>query len=358
MPRIIAVGTAVPPYELRQIEARQFAKRLFGETFPGIERLLKIFENTAIATRYVSKPLEWFERDHSFQEKNEAYVETACRLGAEAIQRCLAQTDITLDEIDHLLVVSTTGMATPSLDARLINYLGLRSDVKRTPIWGLGCAGGAAGLARAAALAKACPGDRVLLVAIECCSLTFRRQDRSKSNLVATSLFGDGAAAVLVKEGTGEARSDGAYWEVTDAASYCWPDSLDVMGWDFMDDGMKVIFSRDIPTLIKQEVKGVLEPFLATHQLTVPRLDRLYMHPGGKKVLEAYEEALGMSPDKLASAYRVLKQYGNMSSATVLFVLEQDMRQPLLPGERGLLAALGPGFSLEMVLLQAKGREG
>jgi alkylresorcinol/alkylpyrone synthase len=130
------------------------------------------------------------------------------------------------------------------------------------------------------------------------------------------------------------------------------------MGWDFMDDGMKVIFSRDIPTLIKQEVKGVLEPFLATRQLTVPRLDRLYMHPGGKKVLEAYEEALGMSPDKLASAYRVLKQYGNMSSATVLFVLEQDMRQPLLPGERGLLAALGPGFSLEMVLLQAKGREG
>ncbi|MFC7443191.1 type III polyketide synthase [Laceyella putida] len=354
MPRIIAVGTAVPPYVLHQTEARTFAGSLFGEAFPGIERLLKIFENTAIDTRHVSKPLAWFEEEHSVQEKNQAYIETACRLGTEAVRRCLAQAGCHPTEIDHLLVVSTTGLATPSLDARLINQLGLRKNVKRTPIWGLGCAGGAAGLRQAAAVAKAWPTDRVLLVAVECCSLTFRRQDHSKSNLVATSLFGDGAAAVLV---SGEARKGGpptVRWEVVDAASHCWPDSLDVMGWDFMDDGMKVIFSRDIPTLIKQQVKGVLDPFLASHQLTMTRIDRLFMHPGGKKVLEAYEEALGMTRAKLAGAYEVLKKYGNMSSPTVLFVLEQAMRQPLQPGEMGLLAALGPGFSLETVLLQAK----
>lgn len=354
MPQIIAVGTAVPPYVLPQAEVRSFAGRLFGEAFPGIERLLKIFEHTSIETRHVSKPIAWFEEEHSLQEKNEAYLEMACQLGAEAIKRCLEQVDCSPTEIDHLLVVTSTGLATPTLDARLIHRVGMRPDIKRTPLWGLGCAGGAAGLARAASLAKAYPNERVLLVAVECCSLTFRRQDLSKSNLVATSLFADGAAAVLLTKAVPKGVLAEAGWEVIDAASYCWPDTLDVMGWEFRDDGMKVIFSRDIPMLIKQRVKGALEPWLSSHQLTMEQIDHLFMHPGGKKVLEAYEEALGIAREKLAGAYEVLRAYGNMSSPTVLFVLQQGLQPPPTPGETGLLVALGPGFSLETLVLQAK----
>jgi alkylresorcinol/alkylpyrone synthase len=353
MPRLLSVGTAVPPYPLKQEEAQSFARELFQESLPRIERLLPIFRNAAIRQRWLSRPKEWFEQPHPFSERNEAYVKTAVQLGEKAIRRCLEPLEIAPQEVDHIILVSTSGLATPSLDARLINQMGMSAHVKRTPIWGLGCAGGAAGLARAYEYARAFPDETVLLVAVELCSLTFRQRDRSKSNLVASSLFGDGAAAALVAGETSRPIAAGATGPlIVDAMSTIWQDSLDVMGWDVTDDGLQVIFSRDIPAIVKQEMQPVVERFLDRRGLTVDQVERYIAHPGGAKVLHAYEETLGLSGEAFRHAKSVLEENGNMSSATVLFVLEKELEEMHHPGTYGLVTALGPGFSSEMLLLR------
>ncbi|WP_309866075.1 type III polyketide synthase [Desmospora profundinema] len=353
MPRILSVGTAVPEYVLDQDEAKQFAGGLFRESFSDIERYLPIFEHAAIRTRRLSRPRTWFEEERSFRERNRAYTEVACRLGEEAIRRCLRPVGLDPCEVDHLIFVSTSGLATPSIDARMVNRLSLQRHVKRTPIWGLGCAGGASGLSRAYEYARAFPDSRVVLLAVELCSLTFRRNDQSKSNLVATSLFGDGAAAVLVTGDEAEVpyKPKGSP-RVVDTMSTTWPDSLDVMGWDVADDGLKVVFSRDIPGIVRQEVRPAIQSFLDRSGLGLEQLGRLIAHPGGAKVLAAYEEALELPRESLRHAHAVLGQYGNMSSATVLFVLERELQEDHLPGTAGLLTALGPGFSSELMLLE------
>lgn len=350
MARIVSVGTAVPKYEVDQREAREFARGLFREAFADIDRLLTIFDHAAIERRRFSQPRPWFEQDHSFAERNSAYVEAACNLGEEAIRRCLKEAGLTPREVDHFIFVSSTGLSTPSIDAHLVNRLGMNPRVKRTPLWGLGCAGGAAGLARAFEVARAFPERRVLLLALELCGLTFRRNDLSKSNLVATSLFADGAAAVLVAGEKASVSKDGP--RILDAMSMTWPRSLDVMGWEVVDDGLKVIFSRDIPSIVRREVRPVVEEFLRRWELTPDRVERYIAHPGGPKVLSAYEEALSLKETALSSARSVLRAYGNMSSATVLFVLERELREKPGKGAYGLITALGPGFSLELLLIR------
>ncbi len=352
MAQILSVGTSVPPYELKQEEVRQFAHKMFAERFSDIDRLLHIFENTAIERRRFSKERAWFEQDHSFSERNREYIEIACQLGEEAILHCLNQVQLTPSEVDHLIFVSTTGLATPSIDAHLINRLEMNPYVKRTPVWGLGCAGGAAGLARAYEIARADPESKVLLLTLELCGLTFRRKDLSKSNLVATSLFADGAAAVLV---TGEKvtlpnKAKGP--RILDTMSMIWPDSLDVMGWEMKDDGFKVVFSKDIPTIVRREVRAVVDSFLSRSGLSLDDIGCYITHPGGKKVLAAYEEALSLNKGALDQAHSILRSFGNMSSATVLFVLDQELKLAHEVGTYGLLMALGPGFSTEMVLIQ------
>lgn len=350
---ITSIGTSVPPYEMRQNEAKSFVKGLFASSFAQIDRLLTIFENTSIDTRRFSKPKRWFEEEHSFAERNQAYIEMACQLSEEAILRCLAKARVKPKEVDHLIFVSTTGIATPSIDAYLINRLQMNLHVKRTPIWGLGCAGGVAGLVRALEYAKAFPDERVLLVAVELCGLTFRRNDHSKSNLVATSLFGDGAAAVLISGEKVEVRGEVSNLpRYVNSMSTIWPDSLDVMGWDLTDDGLKVIFSKDIPTIVRKKVKPVIEKFLLENGLDINQLEKVISHPGGQKVLLAYEEVFQLPSDYFQLAYDVLRKYGNMSSATVLFVLDEEMKQQHRSGEHGLMMALGPGFSAECLLLQ------
>lgn len=352
MARILSVGTSVPSYELTQDEVRQFARDLFSEEFTDIDRLLRIFENTEIERRRFSKERKWFEMDHSFAERNGAYIEVACQLGEEAILNCLNAVQLSPQDVDHLIFVSTTGVATPSIDAYLINRLRMNRHVKRTPVWGLGCAGGAAGLARAFEYATAFPKSRVLLLSLELCGLTFRRQDLSKSNLVATSLFADGAAAVLV---TGEQAKIGGLPKgprILDTMSMTWPDSLDVMGWELEDDGLKVVFSKDIPTIVQKEVRSAVEFFLKRSGLSLGNIERYITHPGGKKVLAAYEEALSLNEGALNHARGILRSFGNMSSATVLFVLEKELKERHDEGTYGLLTALGPGFSSEMVLMQ------
>ena len=355
--RLVALATAVPPHQVGQDEARDFARHLFREVLrQDDERLLAVFDHAGITNRNVCAPLDWYAHDHSFAEKNALYVDHAVRLGGQVARDVMRRAGIGPGDVDHLVFVSSTGIAAPSVDARLANLLVLRSDVHRTPIWGLGCAGGAAGLARAREFALADPGARVLLIALELCSLTFQRNDLSKRNLVAASLFGDGAAAALVVAGE-DTRSNGTHGrrplDLVAASSTFWPDTLDVMGWDVDGAGLHVIFARDIPTIVRERVRPGLAEFLGRHDLTFDSLDHVVTHPGGMKVLAAYQEALGLAPEALAHARAVLRDHGNMSSPTCLFVLERFLEaQAIASGETAVLSALGPGFCAEYVLLR------
>jgi alkylresorcinol/alkylpyrone synthase len=349
MSRISAVGTAVPRHRIGQEEAQKFCHALFQEAFPDIERLLPVFGNALVQARYFSVPPEWFESEHSFAEKNQLYIQTALEVGEAAIKACLDRAGLGPQDIDHFFFVSTTGLATPSLDARLINTLKLRSNIRRTPIWGLGCAGGVAGLSRAYEYTSAFPRERALMLALELCGLTFQRNDLSKSNLVATSLFGDGAAAVLV---SGSETGDQGP-RIVSSRSTLWYDSLDVMGWDVNDNGLKVLFSRDIPSIVRNLVLPALKDFLGACGTSIGELRHIIAHPGGAKVIEAYEQTLDLHDGQMDRARDVLRRYGNMSSPSVLFVLAEFIEaQAIRPGEYGLMTALGPGFSSEMILLQ------
>ncbi|OAJ72483.1 chalcone synthase [Brevibacillus sp. SKDU10] len=350
MPRIVSIGTANPHYTITKQESKEFSRRFFQEHFSDIERLLQVFESAEIENRSFSTPLEWFEKPHDWAEKNQLYVQQALELSVRAIEQCLERAGVTADAIDHVIMVSSTGIAAPSLDALLFNRLPFRSNLKRTPVWGLGCAGGAAGLARGFAFAKAHPSERVLVCCVELCGLTFVHGDRSKSNLIATSLFADGAAAVLLY-GDEQAVSDHVP-AILSTHSTIWRDTVDVMGWDVREEGLRVVFSKDIPTLIKDKMKPEMESFLRREGKDYCRVDRIIAHPGGSKVLQAYEQALQVPSDRLRHAKEVLRDHGNMSSCTVLFVLERELREEHQPGEIGLLLALGPGFSCEQVLLE------
>ncbi len=343
------MATAVPENRVEQSTARDFAKRIFSSRAADIERLLSVFDNSHIQTRYFSRSLEWFEQPHSLSEKNQAYIESSTKLSFDAAHKLFEKTGTPLDEIDYIIYVNTTGLATPSIDARLINLLGLRPNVRRLPVWGLGCAGGAAGLSQAYHHLLGHPNEKVLLIACELCGLTFLHDDYSKSNLVATALFGEGAAAVLL---TGaDAREDGI--EIVATNSRFFPDSLDVMGWNILDSGLQVIFAKQIPDIIEKHALSDLSEFLNENNLKLTDISRFLFHPGGAKVIEAYQKALGMSNGDLSISSDILRDYGNMSSVTVLFVLEEYFQKyGINNNSYGLVSALGPGFSSESLLLK------
>lgn len=353
-PRLTSLATALPPHVVGQDQAREFVERLFGEAFADDRRLFAVFDHAGIERRHVCMPLEWYGEPHHFGEANECYVEHALTLSAQVARDALERSGLAPEDVDQIVFVSSTGIATPSLDARLANTLGFRRDVRRTPLWGLGCAGGAAGLARAREFAVADPETRVLLIAIELCSLTFQRGEPSRRNLVATSLFSDGAAAAVIAgaQASIPARPHPPL-ALRASRSTLWPDSLDVMGWEVDQHGLHVVFSRDIPTIVRDWVRPDFESFLAQHGLRLETLDRVIAHPGGPKVLAAYEQALGLPRRALRHSEEVLRLCGNMSSPTCLFVLERALaaNEPG-PGETAVLAALGPGFASEYVLLE------
>ena len=353
----MSLATASPPYTVSQADAREFARQLFRDILTDDrERLLDVFATTGIASRQVAAPLEWYGIDHDFAERNDLYVENAIALGRQVADRALERAGLTARDLDHIVFVSSTGIAAPSVDARLANLLGVRSDLRRTPIWGLGCAGGVAGLARARQFALAEPGSRVLLIALELCSLTFQRNDLSKRNLVAASLFGDGAAAALVvADETPPSPNGHPHLHLDAAASTFWQDTLDIMGWEVDGAGLHVVFSRDIPTVVRQRVRPGIEAFLAGQSLTLADLDHVVTHPGGTKVLAAYQDTLDLAPGALDHARGVLRDHGNMSSPTCLFVLERFLAAGTIgAGDRALLSALGPGFGAEYVLMRAE----
>ncbi len=346
IPRLLAVTTTVPPYPLDQNDVVERVKLLFGQS-PDLDRLLPVFLNTGIHRRYSCVPLEWYDRAHGWPERNRIYLASALDLLEAATERVLSATDRHKDDIDSIVVVSTTGIATPSLDALLTERMGLRRTVERLPIFGLGCAGGVVGLARAASQAAVAPGKVVLFLVVELCALSFRRDDWSKSNIVATALFGDGAAAALLStEGEGPA--------MVAAGEYTWPGSLDVMGWDVTDDGLRAIFSRDIPNLVTTQLRDAASQFLARHGLAIGEIDRFVCHPGGAKVIEALEHAFGLAQGALVEARAVLRDYGNMSASTVMFVLDRMLAKTRATGaswERALMNALGPGFTAGFLVL-------
>jgi alkylresorcinol/alkylpyrone synthase len=348
LPRLCALATAVPPHRLDQEEVERRAAKWFRDA-PDFDRLLPVFANSGIRRRYSAMPLDWFEEAHGWADRNRIYIAAALDLIEAAAGRALDRAGVGLDEVGAIVTVSTTGIATPSLDALLIERMGLPRTVQRLPIFGLGCAGGALGLARAAAIAATIPEKAVLLLVVELCTLQFRRDDLSRSNIVATGLFGDGAVAAVVRgDGGGEGHA------VIASGEYLWPRSLDVMGWDVAEDGLKAIFSRDIPRLVTCRLGPVVDDFLGRHGLAVCDIDRFVCHPGGPKVIEACEAVFDLPAGSLVEARRCLAEFGNMSAASVLFVLERLLARD--SGEvwrNALLTAFGPGFSAGFVVLGA-----
>lgn len=348
MPALEALGTAVPGPPVLQSEVRRRAEEILAQLAPELVEKLSIFESVGIRKRHLAKPPEWYLEPHGWAERSAVYHEVGLDVLERAAREALDRAGLPPSAVDGVVLVSTTGISTPSLDARLANRMGLRPDVARVPVWGLGCAGGVAGLRVAAELARANPGKRYLLLAMELCSLAFNLNDMSVRALVATTLFSDGAAAALVR---GDATEGAALAQVGDSASHQWPGTEDVMGWDVQDDGLRVVFSRRIPDVTSTRLPAVVRAFLKSAGLDEPA--RYVFHPGGTKVLDAYESGLGLAPDALDAARVVLREYGNMSSPTVLFTLEESLRRaPLRPGESALLAALGPGFTAELGLLR------
>lgn len=343
-PRLLSLATAVPAHRIRQDEIKAWAGRFFKDQGgAAVERLLPAFDNAGIATRYSCVPLDWFDSDHGWEAKNRLYVDNATDLLERAAREALDRIALPAQAIDAVVTVSTSGIATPSLDARLMGRLGLRPDVTRLPLFGLGCAGGVLGLARAAELTAARPGRHVLFLVVELCGLTFRHADRTKANIIATALFGDGAAAAVVGS-----TGDGPL--LTGWGEHTWPDTLSVMGWTVEDDGLGVLFSQDIPALVRREMRIATQAFLKARDTTLEDMESFIVHPGGAKVIAALEESFGLAQGALVHARGVLKDYGNMSAATVLFVLERTLAAGR-PG-RALMSALGPGFTVGFVTLE------
>ena len=350
MSMIRKVVTENAPYHVDQKEIVSVVRNLFGGHYTDIERLLKVFGNGQIEGRYFAAPLEWFEEERGLEEKNRLYVEEAVKMGSLAVSRCLKEAQVDKEDVDAFIFVSSSGMSTPTIDARIMNVLQMPQHVKRIPLWGLGCAGGASGISRADDYCRAYPDAVVLVLCLELCSLTFQRSDTSKSNLIGTSLFADGAACALV---TGDGVSlPGEGFHIKDTQSTLMRDSEDVMGWDVKDEGLHVVFSRDIPKIIEKWLKPNVDLFLDKISRTSSDITHFIAHPGGKKVLSAYENSLGLAIGKTAISRAVLAKYGNMSSPTVLYVLKDFMEKKPQQGEEGLLTALGPGFSSEMLWLE------
>lgn len=356
---IYSIGRGIPANKVNQEQVAELVQQIFPYDKREMRRLLPVFERAKIKERQLVVDLEWFLKKRSFEEKNNLYESHAIRLSLEAIDDCLTnehftRENIPYEEIDFIVYVSSTGITTPSLDAHILNERSFREDITRVPMWGLGCAGGAIGLSRTADFLKAHPTKTALLVCCELCSLTFQREDTKKSNLVGTALFGDGVSAtLLVGTDSDLARKKNKILpKIIQSHSLTKKSSTDVMGWKVTDGGLEVIFSRNIPKLVKTLWKDHLDNFLQKNGLQKENVHSVIAHPGGRKVLEAMEEPGGITREQLKYSFDVLYHHGNMSSVTVLYILYEWMKENIPEGSKSLLSALGPGFSSESLLLE------
>ena len=341
---LLSLATSVPPHTFLQKDVLAAAWDIFGSRFPDYDRFAGIFTNTGIVKRHGVKPFEWYLEPRGWPERTEAFLEGAEALFVDVAGKALADAGLMATDVDTVVTVCSTGIATPSLDARVARRMGFRSDVSRVPVFGLGCAGGASGLSIASRLAQARPGTNVLLVTIELCSLALRLDELTKANIIATSLFGDGAAAIVLRAG------DGGATRIEHTGEHLWPDTLDVMGWSVDPLGFGVILRRTVPEFVAERLKPALTKILARMQLSIAEIDKFICHPGGAKVINAIESALALDQGTLEHERQVIADYGNMSAPTVLFILERA-RAKGLPA-RSLLTALGPGFTASCVSLR------
>jgi alkylresorcinol/alkylpyrone synthase len=364
---VLAVASASPEHRTTQAEAKQFARSFFtGDGSdspdmsttpdgPGLERLLAAYDNAGVETRWLGRPLEWLTQRRSLPRKNAAYVEQALLLSQRCASAAIEQSGVARSEFGAIVFASSTGISTPSLDAKLVQTLDLPRDIARVPLWGLGCAGGGAGLARARALALGL-GKPVLLIACELCSLTFVHGDRRSANVIAVALFGDGAAATVVAPEPWWQPERGP--ELLANFSRLLDDSEALMGWDLEDEGLRVRFSPAIPDVVLELGIQLFEDAAALIDRKASDFRHLLFHPGGRRVLDVYEKVLGLETGSVGDLGRlhhsraVLREHGNMSSPTVLFVLERFLADTPASGEPGLLLSLGPGFCAEGVVFR------
>jgi len=340
---LLSLSTAVPPHVVEQAGAKALARRAFARK-NLFDRLSGVFDNAAIARRHLVASPDWYEQPHGWAERNALYLAASEELFERAARDAIARAGLSPRAIDGVITVSTTGIATPSLEARVGQRLGLRNDVRRVPVFGLGCAGGVSGLALAARLAVADPGSNWLFVTVETCSISIRLDSNDPAAVVATALFGDGAAAAVVRAG------GGGLARITGSAEKTWPDTLDIMGWRVEDPGLGVVFDRAIPPFIEAELAEAVADMCAGLGVAREDVSRFCCHPGGAKVIEAIETSLGLPQGELDLERSVLNDFGNMSAPTVLFVLERLIERGL--PERALMTAFGPGFTCSGLLLE------
>jgi len=352
--RIASVGSALPPHYYDQQTLLAALQEHWGQRHHNLERLERLHRNVLVGGRHLALPLEEYDALATWGDANDAWIRVAQEVGGAAVLDALERAGLGVDDVDALLFVTVTGVATPSIDARLINRLGLPTRLKRYPIFGLGCVAGAAGIARAADYVKAWPDQVAVLLSVELCSLTLQRQDLSVPNLIASGLFGDGAAAVVV---TGDERPPVAGHppgpRIVATRSVFYRDSEQVMGWDISERGFQIVLSADVPAVAREYLSADVDRFLADHGLGRGDVASWVCHPGGPKVLEAIQQSLDLPDEALAVTWRSLREVGNLSSTSVLLVLQETLanhRPP--PGSRGLLLAMGPGFCSELVLLE------
>jgi len=342
---LLSLAIAVPPHVVEQSEAKVRAREAFGGNKALFDRLAGVFDNAGIARRHIVAPQDWYMHGHGWHERNTVYLKAAEQLFIDASASAIEKAGLKPDEIDGVVTVSTTGIATPSLDARAFAKVGFRPDVRRVPVFGLGCAGGVNGLALTSRLALADPGSVWLFVTVETCSISIRLDSDDPAAVVATALFGDGAAAAVVTSGLHSLA------RITGSAEKLWPDTLRIMGWDVDDPGLSVVFDRAIPPFIEENLAEAVDQMCAKLGIVRDDIDRFCCHPGGVKVIDAIESALELPQGELNLEREVLHDYGNMSAPTVLFVLERLLERGL--PDKVMMAAFGPGFTCAGMLLEA-----
>nr|WP_294847840.1 type III polyketide synthase [uncultured Sphingomonas sp.] len=342
--RILSLATAIPPYQVSQADAKALAKQMFGGRWQLFAKLESVFDNALIDQRQLVAPVEWYTQPRGWRARSDLYVVATEELFERVAKDAIAKAGLTPPDIDGVVFVSTTGISTPSIDARVAPRLGLRTDCRRIPLFGLGCAGGVSGLATAARLAAGEPGSRWLFVTVETCSISIRLDSDDPAAIVATAIFGDGAAAAVIST-QGKSLAT-----ITGSGEKLWPDTLGIMGWRVEDPGLAVVFDRAIPPFVEDELAEAVDAILAANGKSRGDITRFCCHPGGAKVVDAIETALELPVGTLDLERDVLREHGNMSAPTVMFVLERLIAR----GLRGdvMMTAFGPGFTCAGLLLR------
>jgi alkylresorcinol/alkylpyrone synthase len=348
-PRVIGTGTALPGNYVDQEQLSSRLRELWERRYSDLRRFDKIQGALGITGRHLALPIEEYPPLDTFAKTNDAWLRVAPEIGTTAAELALERAGLKPREVDHLFFVTVTGIAVPSIDTRVISALGMRKEIKRTPIFGLGCVAGAAGTARAADYVRAYPAEVAMLLSVELCSLTLQREDLSIANIIASGLFGDGAAAMLIGGAQGAATGP----QVIATRSLVFPNTEEILGWEIVDSGFKIVLSSKLTELVRANILDEVDSFLATQQIGRADIRHWIAHAGGPKVLETLEGALALPEAALARSWRSLQSVGNLSSASVMFILDELLEDhAAAAGDYGMIIGMGPGFSVELVLLK------